>query len=1069
MINALIRWSLQNRFLVLGATLLLFGWGLFAIRRVPVDAIPDLSENQVIVFADWEGRSPREVEDQVTYPLSVNLQGLAGVRTVRATSMFGFSLITVIFEDSLDNYFARTRVLERLNYLGNILPAGVTPRLGPDATGLGWVFQYYLKDTSGQQDLGSLRALQDYFVRYQLAAVPGVAEVASIGGFVRQWQVEVSSLRMKQLGIPLQMVMDAIGKNNLNVGGRTLEENGMEFIVRGLGLITSAADLETIALTSRSGVPVYLRDVATVQIGGDYRRGVLDVDGHEVVGGTVVMRTGENAYQVIQDVKARIAQIGGGLPPGITIEPFYDRSSLIERAIATLKHTLWEAVILVTLMHVIFLFHFRSILIVTLPLPASILVAFILMKEFGIQSHIMSLTGIAIAIGVLVDAAIVMTENVIRHCEQEEHKLGRPLTRPETWSVTLAASQQVGRPIFFAMGIIILAFIPIFQLTGQEGKLFHPLAWTKTFAMIGATVLAVTLVPVLCTFLVRGPFHAEDRNWVMRALLALYNPVLDWALRCRKTVLALAAALLAFCVVLAFGLPAAVAEKLPERLAPLAAGFGSEFMPTLQEGSLLFMPVLLPSTSLTEIKRIMAWQDRVIRDTPEVASVAGKLGRFDTATDPAPAEMIETTIMLKPAAEWRPGMTSEKLVAELTDKLTQVPGYVPGFLQPIENRILMLATGIRAQLGIKIFGDDLDALQKKAFEVEQVVNKIPGATGVAPSRVQGKPYLEISPDRVALARYGLSIEDVLRIVETGIGGKNLTTAIQGRERWPVQVRFERSDREDLDRLGALPVAVPGSEPARFVPLGQIATIQRVLGPNEIASENGRLRVFVQANVTGRDLGSFVDDAKAAIAHAIKLDPGMTLEWSGQYENQLRARATLRLIMPVVLAIIFVILAMTFHSAAEAAHVILAVPFALTGGVLLQWFMGFNFSVAVWVGYIALFGTAIQTGVVMVVYLEDAVAKKRAERGAAFAHADLIAAIKEGARLRLRPKVMTVATAIAGLIPIFWSTRTGTEVMRPLAAPVVGGMISSLIHILVVTPVIFAWLRERQLAPVGPGP
>lgn len=1070
MISRLIRWSLENRFLVLCATLLLFGWGLLALRRVPIDAIPDLSENQVIVFADWEGRSPREVEDQVTYPLSVNLQGLAGVRTVRATSMFGFSLITVIFEDRLDNYFARTRVLERLNYLGNVLPAGVTPRLGPDATGLGWVFQYYLKDTSGRQDLGSLRALQDYFVRYQLAAVPGVAEVASIGGFVRQWQVEVSSLRLKQLGIPLQMVMEAIGKNNLNVGGRTLEENGLEFVVRGRGLVTSAADLETIALTARNGTPVYLRDVATVQIGGDYRRGVLDVDGREVVGGTVVMRTGENAWQVIQDVKARIAQIGSGLPPGITIEPFYDRSSLIARAIATLRHTLWEAVVLVTLMHVIFLFHFRSILIVTLPLPASILVAFILMKEFGIQSHIMSLTGIAIAIGVLVDAAIVMTENVIRHCEQEEHRLGRPLTRPETWSVTLAASQQVGRPIFFAMGIIILAFIPIFQLTGQEGKLFHPLAWTKTFAMIGATVLAVTLVPVLCTFLVRGPFHAEDRNWMMRGLLALYNPVLDWALRCRKTVLALAAALLAFCVVLAFGLPSPLASRLSPGTEPprWARGFGSEFMPTLQEGSLLFMPVLLPSTSLTEIKRIMAWQDRVIRDTPEVASVAGKLGRFDTATDPAPAEMIETTIMLKPAAEWRAGMTREKLIAELTDKLTQVPGYVPGFLQPIENRILMLATGIRAQLGIKIFGDDLDALQKKAFEVEQVVNKIPGATGVAPSRVQGKPYLEIVPDRAALARYGLSIEDVLRVVETGLGGKNLTTAIQGRERWPVQVRFERLDREDLDRLGALPVALPASEPARFVPLGQIATIQRVLGPNEIASENGRLRVFVQANVTGRDLGSFVADAKAAIGRAIRLDPGMTVEWSGQYENQLRARATLRLIMPVVLAIIFVILALTFHSAAEAAHVILAVPFALTGGVLLQWFMGFNFSVAVWVGYIALFGTAIQTGVVMVVYLEDAVAKKRAERGAAFARADLIAAIKEGARLRLRPKVMTVATAIAGLLPIFWSTRTGTEVMRPLAAPVVGGMLSSLIHILIVTPVIFAWLRERHLpSPTTP--
>ena len=1066
MINALIRWSLQNRLLVLGATLLLLGWGVFAVRRVPIDAIPDLSDNQVIVFADWEGRSPREVEDQVTYPLSVNLQGLAGVRTVRASSMFGFSLITVIFDDKLDNYFARTRVLERLNYLGNILPAGVTPRLGPDATGLGWVFQYYLKDTSGKQDLGSLRALQDYFVRYQLAAVPGVAEVASIGGFVRQWQVEVSSQRMRQLGVSLREVMDAIGRNNLNVGGRTLEENGLEFVVRGRGLLSSAADLETIALAARNGTPVYLRDVASVQIGGDYRRGLLDVDGHEVVGGTVVMRTGENAYQVIKDVKARIGQLSSGLPPGIAIEPFYDRSDLISRAIDTLRHTLWEAVILVTLMHVIFLFHFRSILIVTLPLPASILVAFILMKEFGIQSHIMSLTGIAIAIGVLVDAAIVMTENVIRHCEQEEHTLGRPLTRDETWQVTLTASQQVGRPIFFAMGIIILAFIPIFQLTGQEGKLFHPLAWTKTFAMIGATVFAVTLVPVLGTLLVRGPFHAEERNWVMRGLLALYDPVLDWALRRRKTVLALAATLLAFCTVLAFGLPERLRAPLlaiSPRLAAHLTGFGSEFMPTLQEGSLLFMPVLLPSTSLTEVKRIMAWQDRVIRDTPEVASVAGKLGRFDTATDPAPTEMIETTIMLKPAADWRPGMTKEKLVAELTAKLTQIPGYVPGFLQPIENRILMLATGIRAQLGIKLFGDDLDALQKKAFELEQIVNKIPGATGVAPSRAQGKPYLEITPDRAALARYGLSLEDVLSVVETGIGGKNVATAIQGRERWPVQVRFQRADREDLENLGALPVSLGGG---RYVPLGQIATIQRVVGPNEIASENGRLRVFVQANVTGRDLGSFVDEAKAAIARDLRLDPGMTIEWSGQFENQLRARATLRLIMPVVLVVIFVILAMTFRSAAEAAHVILAVPFALTGGVLLQWFMGFNFSVAVWVGYIALFGTAIQTGVVMVVYLEAAVAKKRVERGAAFARADLIAAIKEGARLRLRPKVMTVATAVAGLLPIFWSTRTGVEVMQPLAAPVVGGMLSSLVHILIVTPVIFAWLRERSLPPTA---
>ena len=1099
MISALIRWSLANRFLVLCGTVLLLGWGLVALSRVPIDAIPDLSENQVIVFADWEGRSPQEVEDQVTYPLSVNLQGLAGVRTVRATSMFGFSLITVIFDDSIDNYFARTRVLERLNYLGNVLPAGVTPRLGPDATGLGWVYQYYLKDSSGKQDLGALRALQDYFVRYQLAAVPGVAEVASIGGFVRQWQVEVSSLRMRTLGVTLQQVMDAIAANNLNVGGRTIEENGQEFIVRGRGLVQSAADLEAIALTVREGTPLYLRDVARVQIGGEFRRGALDVDGHEVVGGTVVMRSGENAYQVIKDVKAKIAQIAAGLPPGATIEPFYDRSGLIDRAIETLKHTLWEAVILVTIMHVIFLFHFRSILIVTIPLPASILISFILMKEFGIQSHIMSLTGIAIAIGVLVDAAIVMTENVIRHCELAEKAAGGSrLTKQDYFRITLEASLQVGRPIFFAMGIIILAFVPIFTLTGQEGKLFHPLAWTKTFAMAGATLLAVTLVPVLCTYLVRGPFHAEDRNLVMRFLLRLYDPVLDWALGHRKTVLALAAALLAFCSLIAFGLPARLVSQLstlsPQLAAHAPRGFGSEFMPTLQEGSLLFMPVLLPSTSLTEIKRIMAWQDQVMKETPEVASVAGKLGRFDTATDPAPVEMIETTIMLKPPSEWRAGMTKEKLIAELTMKLTQVPGYVPGFLQPIENRILMLSTGIRAQLGVKIFGDNLDALQRKALEIEQVVNKIPGATGVAPSRVQGKPYLEITVDRAAMARYGLSAADVLAVAETGLGGKTVTTSIQGRERWPVQVRLERADREDLERLSAIPVATPHGT---YIPLGQVATISRVLGPNEIASENGRLRAFVQANVTGRDLGSFVDDVREQIERQVTLDPGMTIEYSGQYENQLRARQTLQLIVPAVIAIIFVILTLTFRSAGEAAHVILAVPFALTGGVLLQWIMGFNFSVAVWVGYIALFGTAIQTGVVMVVYLEEAVKKaldaKRRRAGSPdlaiaadtastedkidsipagsgdsaleplLTRVELLAAVKEGARLRLRPKVMTVATTVAGLLPIFWSTRTGTEIMQPLAAPVVGGMLSSLVHILIVTPVIFAWLRERHLA------
>jgi Cu(I)/Ag(I) efflux system membrane protein CusA/SilA len=1086
MIAALITWSLRNRFLVVSATLFIIALGIFELRRAPVDAIPDLSENQVIVFADWPGRSPQEVEDQITYPLSVNLQGLAGVKTVRANSMFGFSLLTIIFDDQIDNYFARTRVLERLNYLGDLVPAGVVPKLGPDATGLGWVFQYYLDvdpaHAGDGYDLGQLRAVQDWFVRYQLNAVPGVAEVASVGGFVRQYQIEVSSGKMRALGISLDEVMTAVGQSNLNVGGKVVEENGMEFVVRGLGLVKSTADLEMTVLAEREGTPIYLRDVATVQIGGDFRRGALDLNGREVVGGIVVMRTGENAAAVIAAVKAKIAQITPSLPPGVTIRPFYDRSELIDRTIATLKHALTEEIILVTLAHIVFLFHFRSILIVTFPLPVSILISFILMRQFGITSNVMSLAGIAIAIGVLVDAAIVMTENVIRRCEDAEcvkqasgllaggGSTGqRPvsLSAKETLDATLAASLQVGRPIFFAMAIIILAFVPVFALTGQEGKLFHPLAFTKTFAMIGSTLLAVTIVPVLCTFLVRGPFHREQDNIVMRLLLRLYDPALDWALRHRKTVLAGAAALLAG------------AGFLTTRM-------GSEFMPPLNEGSLLFMPVLLPQTSLTEVKRIMAWQDTVISQTPEVVSAAGKLGRAESATDPAPVEMIETTITLKPEREWRPGMTKDKLIAELTKKLTQVPGYVPGFLQPIENRILMLATGIRAQVGIKILGDDLDKLQAKAFEVERVVREIPGAVGVAPSRVQGKPYLEIAIDREAAARFGLRAQQILDAVETGIGGKNLTTTIEGRQRFPIQVRVQRDEREDIERLGDILVATPRGQ---HIPLGQLVTIRRATGPSEIASENGRLRVFVQANVAGRDLGGFVEEARRRIAERVKLGDGMTLEWSGQYENQLRARRTLQLIVPAVLAIIFLLLYLVYRDAKEAAHVLLAVPFALTGGVLLQWLLGYPFSVAVWVGYIALFGTAIQTGVVMVVYLEEAVERKRRERmkdeggrmkkmgedldtaarSAQSLHpssfilhpSDLLDAIKEGARLRLRPKVMTVATIVASLLPIMWSTRTGAEVMKPLAAPVIGGMLSSLLHILIVTPVIFAWLREKE--------
>lgn len=1068
MINRLIEWSLKNRFIVICAVLFIAGFGVNSVFRTPVDAIPDLSENQVIVFADWMGRSPQEVEDQVTYPLSVSLQGLAGVKTVRANSMFGFSLITVIFHDNIDNYFARTRVLERLNYLGDILPAGVTPKLGPDATGLGWVYQYYLdvapsQSPKGGYDLGQLRSIQDWFIRYQLNSVAGVAEVASVGGFVRQYQIELSSTKMRASMVSMEEVMMAVQQSNLNVGGKVVEENGMEFVIRGVGLVESVEDLEKVVLKEVNGTPVYLRDVANIQMGGDFRRGALDIDGREVVGGIVVMRTGENAMQVIKAVKEKIAQISPSLPPGVTIKSFYDRSELIDRTIGTLKHALFEELILVTLAHIVFLWHFRSILIVTIPLPLSILFSFILMRNFGITSNIMSLSGIAIAIGVLVDAAIVMTENVIRHSERAEEEKKRPLTASERWELTLQASKQVGRPIFFAMLIIILAFVPVFALGGQEGKLFHPLAFTKTFAMIGSVLFAMTIVPVLCAALVRGPFHREESNVVMRFLLGIYNPVLDWALRYRKVVIGLAVLLLATAILLAFGLPRPAVNWLEARgwdkAAEISQGIGKEFMPPLNEGSLLFMPVLLPSTSLTEVKRIMAWQDKVMRETPEVVSVAGKLGRAETATDPAPVEMIETTIMLKPQDQWREGMTMDQLVTELTEKLTYVPGYVPGFLQPIDARIKMISTGIRAQLGIKIFGDDLDALQEKAFELEKILQKVQGATGIAPSRVQGKPYLEIEVDRTAMARFGLRAQQVLDAVEVGIGGKNVSTTIEGRERFPIQVRMQRAERDEIDQLGQILIATPAG---KMIPLGQVATIKRVLGPSEIASENGRLRVFVQANVQNRDLGGFVEEVIERVNEELVLPKGMTIEYSGEYENQLRAQRTLRYVVPSVLFIIFLFLFTVYGSFKEAAHVILAVPFALTGGVFLQYALGYNFSVAVWVGYIALFGTAIQTGVIMVVYLEEALEKRRADRGEAFNREDLIQAIKDGARLRLRPKVMTVATTVASLLPIMWSTRPGAEVMKPLATPVIGGMLSSLIHILIVTPVIFAWLHEREM-------
>jgi Cu(I)/Ag(I) efflux system membrane protein CusA/SilA len=1033
------------------------GWGIWAVYRTPIDAIPDLSENQVIVFAEWTGRSPQEVEDQVTYPLSVNLGGLAGVKTVRANSNFGFSMVTVIFEDRIDTYFARTRVLERLNTISNLLPRGVVPTLGPDATGLGWIYQYYLDVSKATKagkghNLGELRAIQDWFIRYQLNAVPGVAEVASIGGFVRQYQIDIDPNKLRSYGITLKEVADAVVGSNNNVGGNVIEQNGMEFLVRGLGLIQSLNDIEKILVQYKNGQPILVRDLASVQLGPDFRRGTLDRNGQEVVGGIVVARYGVSTSEVIARVKEKVKEIQKGLPEGVEIRPFYDRSELISRAVGTLRYALIEAVILVTFAHVIFLFHFRSIAIVTIPLPLSILMAFIMMKEFGITSNIMSLSGIAIAVGVLVDAGIVVTECVMREAYLDIQRAlpygsdteKRSYLVSHIVEITLRATRLVIRPIFYSMAIIVLAFVPVFALTGQEGKLFHPLAFTKTLAMVASTIIAVTLVPVLCTVLIRGKIHDENENIVMKFLLSLYLPCLRFCLGHRVVTLVSAGGLFAFAVF-------------------LLLRFGSEFMPPLNERALLFMPTTIPSASITEVKRVMAEQDRILSQIPEVEEVVGKLGRADTSTDPAPISMIETTITLRPEGVWRKGMTTERLVQEMIEAMSQFPGFTPAILQPIENRVLMLATGVRTQVAVKVFGDDLKVLEQKAAEILKILESIPGAEDLYAEKVVGAPYLEIDLRRNELARYGVAMEQVFDVIETAVGGRTLTQTIEGRQRFPVRVRYSRELRDSPQAIENIQVySVDGSP----IPLSKVAEIRVAMGPSMISSENGKLRVYVQCNVRGRDLGGFVQEAKKRVSEGVKLPTGCFISWGGQYENLIRARQTMVVIVPVVLIIIFIIIFVVYRSFKEAAHVLLAVPFALVGGVFLQAILGYPFSVAVWVGYIALFGTAVQTGVVMVIYLEEAVRRKTMEHGGDLSESQLLQAVIEGAALRLRPKVMTVSTVLASLIPLmlpfFTGERTGIEVMRPIAAPVIGGMISSLLHILLVTPVIFYTIRRREI-------
>jgi Cu(I)/Ag(I) efflux system membrane protein CusA/SilA len=1031
MIDRLIEISLRNRFLVVAFWVGIAAWGLWAMLRAPIDAIPDLSDNQVIVFTDWSGRSPQEVEDQITYPLTVNLQGLPGVKVVRSSSAFGFSMIFVIFEDDVDLYFARTRVLERLNLVTKQLPAGVVPTLGPDATGVGHVFWYTVE--GGGLSLRDLRSLQDWYVRYQLNSVPGVAEVASVGGTVQQYQIDIDPNRLRSYGVPLGDVVRAVRASNSNVGGNVISANGSWSIVRGLGLIGSLDDIRNIVVNSHNGTPVYVKDVGTVQIGDAFLTASLVKNSSEAVGGVVVARVGENTKEVIDRVKEKIRQIEPGLPPGVHIVAFYDRSELIEATVATLRHALIEEIILVTLAHVVFLMHFRSILVVTLPLPLAVLGSFLLMHYMHVTSNVMSLAGIAIAIGVLVDAGIVVTENAFRHLEGVDTR-----DRGRVMETVLRATKLVGRPTFFSMAIIVLAFVPVFALTGQEGKLFRPLAFAKTFAMASATAIALTLIPILCTLLLRGKFHSEDQNPVMRFLQRLYRPALAWALEHRLITLGFAFALFAGAVV-------------------LASGIGSEFMPPLDEGDIMFMPIADASISLAQNTEFAKRQDAVLSRFPEVAYVAAKVARAETSTDPAGLNMTETIVHLKPSAQWRPGMTLSKLKSEM-DRAVSLPGVANIWTQPIINRIDMLTTGIRSEIGVKVFGSDLTMLEQKAREIADVVRAVHGASDVYPEQVTGGLYLDIRPNREAAARYGIDVGAIQDVIETAIGENNITNTIEGRRRFPVRVRYAPEFRRDPRDLAS--VLVTGSNGAQ-IPLGQVADIRQVSGPAMINSENGLLEVSVLLNARGRDPGSVIADAEEAIRAAVKMPPGYYYSWSGQFENEARAKKRLQIVMPIAIGIIYILLFLTYRSFSEAAHVLLAVPFALTGGLYLLWLLGYNFSVAVWVGFIALFGTAVQTTVVMVIYLEEAVARKRHERGK-LTVADLREAVMEGALLRLRPKVMTVSTVVAGLLPIFWSTRVGSEVIRPLATPVLGGMLSSLAHVLIVTPIIFLWLRERDL-------
>jgi len=1032
MITWLIEQSARNPVLVILGVLLLMAGGVWAVFAVPLDAIPDLSDVQAIVFTEWPGRSPTLIEDQITYPIVTSLLAAPGVKRVRGVSEYGFSYVYVIFQDHIDLYWARSRVLEYMQKLTGKLPVGVTPTLGPDATGVGWVYQYALVDESGTHDLAQLRSLQDWYLRYKLESVPGVAEVASVGGFVKQYQIEVDPNTLAAYRLPITTVIQAVRNSNAEVSGRVLEMTGTEYVIRGLGYFRSIEDIELVTVgTDGRGTPILVRDIARVQLGPEQRRGVAELDGKgQAVGGMVIMRAGENALGVIERVKARLEEIKPSLPKGVRIVPTYDRSDLILRAIAVLREKLVEESIIVSLIATLFLFHFRSALVVILILPVAVLLSFIPMAYLKVTSNIMSLGGIAIAIGAMVDAAIVMVENAHKRLEQNPQS-----NRIET---IIAAAKEVGRPLFFSLLVIAVSFLPIFALQAQEGRLFTPLAYTKTFAMLFATALSVTLAPVLMVALIRGRIRAETRNPLNWLLITLYRPLLSAVLRVRWLVLALAIA--------AMGLTIPVFGRL-----------GAEFMPPLNEGTILYMPTTVPGLSIPEGAKVLQVQDRLLKEFPEVERVFGKMGKATTATDPAFTGMAEITVTLKPESQWRAGMTWDRLLDEMDERL-RIPGFPNIWWMPIQTRTEMITTGVRSPVGIKVLGPDLKQIEAIGKEIERVLASVPGTRSAFAERLNEGYYLDLIVNRREAARYGLNVGDVQTLITSAIGGENVTTTVEGRERYPVSVRYKRELRDDPDRLKRVLIPTPSGAQ---IPLGQIAEIVVTKGPPSISDEGGALAGLISVSVSGRDLRGYVEEAKRVVSQRITLPPGYSLLWTGQYEHLVRAEERLKLIGPFTLAVILLLLYLNFRSLAKSLIVLLSVPFAVIGAFWYLHYLGYNLSVAVWVGIIALAGVAAETGVIMLVYLDEAF-ERRVREGRMATRQDLYEAILEGAAQRVRPVMMTVSAIIGGLLPIMWTTGTGADVMKRIAAPMIGGMVSTTVLTLLVIPVIYALWRWREV-------